>query len=85
MTHAYFSIWQIVARSKYLQGFPGGSVGKNPPAMQEDVVLIPGPGRSPGEGNGHPLQYSCLENPRGGGGWQATVHGVRMSWTRLSD
>ena len=45
----------------------------------------PGLGRSPGEGNGNPLQYSCLENPMDGGAWWATVHGVAKSWTRLSD
>ena len=44
----------------------------------------PGLGRSPGEGNGNPLQYSCLENPMDGGAWWATVHGVAKSWTRLS-
>ena len=47
--------------------------------------LIPESGRSPGEGNSNPLQYSCLENPMGGGAWQAVVHGVAKSWTRLSD
>ena len=41
--------------------------------------------RSPGEGNGNPLQYSCLENPTDGGAWWATVHGVSTSWSRLSD
>ena len=46
-----------------LWGFPGGSVVKNLPAKAEDLGLIPGSGRSPGEGNGNPLQYSCLENP----------------------
>ena len=46
---------------------------------------IPGLGRSPGEGNGNSLQYSCLENPTNGGAWQATVHGVSKSQTRLSD
>ena len=46
---------------------------------------IPGPGRSPGEGNGNPLQYSCLENPMDRGAWQATVHGVAKSQTQLSD
>ena len=46
-------------------GFPGGSVVKNPPANAGDVGSIPGSGRSPGEGNGNPLQYSCLENPHG--------------------
>ena len=56
---------------------------KNPLTMQE--TQIPGLGRSPGEGNGNPLQYSCLENPKDGGAWWATVHGVAKSWTRLSD
>ena len=50
-----------------------------------DPGLIPGSGRSPGEGNGNPLQYSCLENPMEGGAWWATVHGVAKSRTRLSD
>ena len=50
-----------------------------------DQGWIPGSGRSPGEGNGNPLQYSCLENPMGGGVWQATVHGVTKSGTRQSD
>ena len=44
---------------------------------------IPGLGRSPEEGNGYPLQYSCLDNPMGGGAWQVTVHGVTKSQTRL--
>jgi len=50
-----------------------------------DPGSIPGSGRSPGEGNGNPLQYSCLENPMDGGAWQATVHGVSKSQTRLRD
>ena len=57
-------------------GFPGGSVVKNPPANARDTGLIFGSGRSPGEGNGNPLQYPCLENPMNRGAWQATVHGV---------
>ena len=60
-------------------GFSGGSVVKNPPANagdSGDVVLIPGSGRSPGEGNGNPLQYSFLRNPMDRGAWRATVHGV---------
>ena len=48
-----------------------------------DPGLIPGSGRSPGEGNGNPLQYSCLENPMDGGAWRATVLGVTKSQTRL--
>ena len=50
-----------------------------------DLGLIPGSGRSPGDGNGNPLQYSCLDNPMDGGAWQATVPGVAKSWTGLSD
>ena len=50
-----------------------------------DASSIPGWGRSPGGGNGYPLQYSCLENSMDRGSWQATVHGVPKSWTRLSD
>ena len=50
-----------------------------------DLGLIPGLGRASGEGNGNPLQCSCLENPMDGGAWWATVHGVARSWTRLSD
>ena len=50
-----------------------------------DLGSIPGSGRSPGEGNGNPLQYSCLENPMDGRAWWATVHGVAKSRTRLSD
>ena len=60
-------------------GFPGGSVVKNLPTKAgdiRDVGLIPGLGRSPGEGNGNPLQYSCLENPMDRGAWQAVAHGV---------
>ena len=55
-------------------GFPGGSVAKNPPANAGDSGLIPGLEKSPGEGNGNPLLYSCLENPMDRGAWQATVH-----------
>ena len=66
-------------------GFPGGSAVKNPPANAGDEGLIPGSGRSPGEGHGNPLQYSCLENPMDRGAWWAMVHGVAKSQTRLSD
>ena len=50
-----------------------------------DVGLIPGLGRSLGEGHGNPLQYSCLENPMDRGAWRATVHGTAKSWIQLSD
>ena len=59
-------------------------VVKNPPCGAGDSDLIPGSGRSPGEGNGNPLQYSCLENPTDRGAWWAIVNGVARSWTRLS-
>ena len=58
---------------------------KNPPANAGDEGSIQGSGRSCGEGNGNPLQYSCLENPMDRGAWKATVHGVKKSQTRLSD
>ena len=58
------------------QGFPDGSVVKNPPANAGDAGSIPGSGRFPGEGKGNPLQYACLGNPMDRGAWQATVHGV---------
>ena len=57
-------------------GFLGGSMEKNLPANAGDVGLIPGSGRSPGEVNGNPLQYSCLRNPMDRRSWWATVHGV---------
>ena len=66
-------------------GFPGGSEVKASACNAADLGSIPGLGRSPGEGNGNPLQYSCLENPMDGGAWWATVHGVAKSRTRLSD
>ena len=56
--------------------FPCSSVSKEFACNVEDPGSIPGSGRSPGEGNGNPLQYSCLENPMDRGAWQATVHGV---------
>ena len=59
--------------------FPRGAVVENPPANAGDTGLIPGLGRSPGEGNGNPLQYSCLENSMDRGAWWAIVHGVTKS------
>ena len=61
---------------KSQKGFPGGSKVKASACNAGDLGLIPELGRSPGEGNGSPLQYSCLENPMDGGAWWATVHGV---------
>ena len=65
--------------------FPGGSDSKESACNAGDSGSIPESGRSPGEGNGNPLQYSCLENPMDRGIWWATVHGVTKSQKRLSD
>ena len=62
-------------------GFPDSSVGKESACNAGDPSWIPGLGRSPGEGIGNPLQYSCPENPMGRGAWWATVHEVTKSWT----
>ena len=70
---------------KHTLGFPGGSEVKVSACNAGDLGSIPGLGRSPGEGNGNPLQYSCLENPMDGGAWWATVHRVAKGRTRLSD
>ena len=64
---------------------PGGSDGKASICNAGDLGLISGSGRSPGEGNGNPLQCFCLENSMDGGAWWATVHGVAKSQTRLSE
>ena len=68
-----------------LLGFPGGSVVKNPPANAGDVSWIPGSWRSPGEGDGYPLQYSCLENSMDRGALQAIVHEVTKRWIWFND
>ena len=66
-------------------GLPGGSVVKNPPAKARDEGSVPGMGRSPGEGNNNPLQYPCLGNPMDREVWQATVHEITKSRTRLTN
>ena len=70
---------------KAVQGFPDGSEGKKFTCNARDLGLIPGLGRSPGEGNGNALHYSCLGNPLDRGAWGATVQGVAESQTRLRD
>ena len=67
---------------KSVKGFSDASVVQN---LSANAGLIPGLGRSPGEGNGNPFQYSCLENCMDRGAWQAIVHGVAKGWRRLSD
>ena len=66
-------------------GFHGGSDSKESPCNAGDLGLTPGSGRFPRDGNGNPLQYSCLENPMARGTCQATVHGVTQSQTGLSN
>ena len=73
--HCFPEIW----------GHPGGSDGKESAWNAGDTGSIPWSGRSPGEGNGNPLQYSCQENPIDRGGWQATDYLVTKSWMQLSD
>ena len=70
----------IVTRTHSLS-FPGGSDGKESAYNAGGLSSIPGSGRSPGEGNGNPLRYSCLGNPLNRGGWWATVHGFAKSQT----
>ena len=65
--------------------FPGGSIDKESACNARDPGSIPGSGRSPGEGNGNPRQYPCLENSMDRGTRQATMHGVTKSRTRLND
>ena len=64
----------LVFHISYHRGLPGVSDGKASAYNAGDLGSIPGSRRSPGEGDGNPLQYSCLENPMDGGNWQATVH-----------
>ena len=65
------------------RGFPGGSDDKESACNAGDLGSIPGSGRSPGEGNGNPLQYFCMENPMDRGAWWVTVHRAAKSRTRL--
>ena len=72
----------IIFQSPMFLQSSGGSDGKASAYNAEDPGSIPGLGRSPGEGNGNPLQYFCLENPMDGGAWRAAVHRVAKSWTQ---
>ena len=71
--------------SSPFEGFAGGSDDKESACNAGDSGSIPGSGGSPGQGNGNPLQYSCLENPMERRTWRATVHGVTKNQTLLSD
>ena len=87
----YLSAWLYMHIYSHLHNyrvFPGGSVVKSTPANAGDARdpgLIPGSGRSPGKGNGNPLQYSCLENPMDRGAWWVTIQEVSKIWTPHSD
>ena len=76
---------EIRGRKSWTGGFPGDSDGKASACNAGDLGSFSGSGKSPGEGDGNPLQYSCLENFMGRGAWQATVHGIAKSRTWLSD
>ena len=82
---AAVSAFMYLEFSLLLTGFPGGSDSKESACNAGDGSSIPGSGRSPGEGQGHPLQHSCLENSMDRGAWRATVHGVTKSQTQLND
>ena len=83
-------LWRDMVFSSFIcgqskQGIPGGAGSKDSACNSGDPDSIPGSGRSPGEGNSDPLQYSCLENSVDRGAWRARVHGVTKSQTQLSD
>ena len=82
----YYRVFHsMIINVSFICQFPGGSEVKVSASSVGDLGSIPGSGRSPGEGNGNPLQYSCLENPMDRESWQATVQGVAKSRTRLSN
>ena len=85
--YASFGMKVLALRStrEFKRGFPHSSVGVESACNAGDLGLIPGSRRSPGKGNGNPLQYSCLGNPMDRGVWQATVRRVIKSQTHLSD
>ena len=87
-THQKSNLVDAMESSQHGMGFPSGSVPKSLPANAgdaRDMVSIPGSGRSPGVGNGNPLQYSCLENPMDRGAWCTIVHAAAKSRTRRSN
>ena len=85
-THSFFfNFLNWYAHKIHTLGLPRWLSGKESACQAGDAGSTPGSGTSPGEGNGNPLQYSCLGNPMNRGDWRATVHGVAKSQTRLSD
>ena len=83
LRHDYrdYRVALFLSSSMRVTGFPGSSAGKESACNAGDLGSIPGLGRSPGEGHGNPLQYSCLENPMDRGARWATVHGVTKNQT----
>ena len=85
LSHRKNEIMPFSATWMELENFPGGSAIKNLPVNAGDTGSTPGWGKSPGERNGNPLLYSCLENPMDREAWWATVHGVAKNQTQLSN
>ena len=81
MSHPFINNIEILGIVAFFWCSPGGSEVKASACSAGDPGLIPDSGRSPGEGNGNPLQYSCLEKPMDREAWWATVRGVAKSWT----
>ena len=81
----WLSNWTELNLTYFKESFPGDSDGKASASNAEDPALISGSGKSPGEGNGNPLQYSCLGNPMNRETWWSTVHAALRSWTLLDD
>ena len=77
--------WRSLCGNIAREGSPHGSDGKESACNAGNQGLIPGSGRSPGKGNGNPLQFSCPENSMDREAWWAKVHRVSKNWTRLSD
>ena len=84
LSNMLYDFQQGICALALCTGFPGSLAVKSLPANAGNIDSIPRLGRSPGEGNDNPLQYSCLENPMDREPWWATVYGVTKSWTLLS-
>ena len=84
LMYSFCRLSGIIQVPNNIVGLPWWLSGKESACNARDLGSVPGLRRSPGEGNGYPLQYSCLGNPMGRGPWWAIVHGIANSWTRLS-
>ena len=83
--HSSGALNLLCSQNAFILDLPGGSNGEESACSAGDPGSIPGLGRSPGEGDGYPFQYSCLKNSMDRGAWQVTVHGVANNWTWLSN